>query len=319
MCARTTPTVTYFIGSRVNLNRPKLQRRSRLFIAPTQHPNREAAPSRADAVAAIRERVEELAELEVLKRENAIMRTRYAALFPEDIPPVDTLPTQVYHHLTMKDANLVITKRQYTCPKKYCEAFRTLLEGHLVTGRMRPSSSPYASPAFLVPKADPAALPRWVNDYRQLNANTVPDAHPLPSIPEILSDVGKGRYWGKIDMTNSFFQTKVHPDDIQKTAVTTPFGLYEWTVMPQGLRNAPATHQRRMFEALRPYIGTFCHVYVDDIAIWSKTLDEHRDNVVKILEAPTGPLTLLLAQEDYTLHARNELPWSPHLSEGHRS
>ncbi|KAJ3480303.1 hypothetical protein NLI96_g8442 [Meripilus lineatus] len=86
-------------------------------------------------------------------------------------------------------------------------------------------------------------------------------------------------------MTNSFFQTRVHPDDIPYTAVTTPFGLYEWMVMPQGGRNAPATHQRRMFEALRPLIGKICHVYLDDIIIWSQNLSEHRKNVEAVLLA----------------------------------
>ena len=141
------------------------------------------------------------------------------------------------------------------------------------------------SPCFLIPKADPTADPRWVNDYRLLNDNTIPDVHPLPSINEILSNCGKGRIWGKIDMTNSFFQTRVHPDDIHYTAVTTPYGLYEWTVMPQGCCNAPATHQRRMFQALRPYIGSICHVYLDDIIIWSNSVEEHRDNVATILSA----------------------------------
>ena len=99
--------------------------------------------------------------------------------------------------------------------------------------------------------------------------------HPLPRISDILADCAKGKIWGKLDMTNSFFQTRVHPDDVKYTAVTTPFGLFEWTVMPQGCRNAPSTHQRRMNNALRPYIGKICHVYLDDIIIWSQTLDEH--------------------------------------------
>ena len=89
---------------------------------------------------------------------------------------------------------------------------------------MRPSDSPYASLAFLVPKSDPAAKPRWVNDYRLLNDNTVPDRHPLPSIPEILGDCATGKIFGKLDMTNSFFQMRVHPDEVQYTAVTTPSG-----------------------------------------------------------------------------------------------
>lgn len=90
---------------------------------------------------------------------------------------------------------------------------------------MRPFASPYASSAFLIPKAVPEALPWWVNDYRQLNSNTVPDLHPLPPVQDIFSHIGNGKFWAKIDMTNSFFQTKVHPDDVQYTTVTMPFGL----------------------------------------------------------------------------------------------
>jgi hypothetical protein len=93
-------------------------------------------------------------------------------------------------------------------------------------------------------------LPRWVNDYRALNTNTVTDSHPLPRVDDILADCAKGKIWSKMDMTNSFFQTRVHPDDIHLTAVTTPLGLYEWLVMPMGLRNSPAIHQRRMTAAL---------------------------------------------------------------------
>ncbi|PSR71874.1 hypothetical protein PHLCEN_2v12251, partial [Hermanssonia centrifuga] len=241
-------------------------------------------PLEEDIVASIQGRIEQLALMDVLAKENQQMRTKFADCFPDDIPHLNELPTDVYHHFRLKDPNAVIARRQYECPKKYREAWKTLLQQHLNAGRIRPSSSPYASPAFLIPKKDSVVLPRWVNDYRKLNANTVPDVHPLPSIAEILSDCGKGKYFAKIDMTNSFFQTRVHPDDIPLTAVTTPFGLYEWTVMPQGCRNAPATHQRRMFNALRDHIGSICHVYLDDIVIWSQSLEEHQQNVSTVLE-----------------------------------
>ena len=159
------------------------------------------------------------------------------------------------------------------------------MDQHLAAGRIRESSSEFCSPSFLIPKADPTVLPRWVNDYRMLNDNTVPDHYPLPRIKTILSDCAKGSVWAKIDMTNSFFQTRVHPDDVKFTAVMTPFGLYEWVVMPMGCRNAPATHQRRMNQALRKYIGKICHVYLDDIVIWSSSIDEHKQNVRTILQA----------------------------------
>jgi hypothetical protein len=88
-----------------------------------------------------------------------------------------------------------------------------------------------------------------------------------------------------MDMTNSFFQMQVHPDDIHLTAVRTPWGLYEWTAMPQGGCNAPATHQHRMTDALQELIGKICHVYLNDIIIWSQTMEEHKRNCAAVLEA----------------------------------
>ena len=86
-------------------------------------------------------------------------------------------------------------------------------------------------------------------------------------------------------MTNSFFQMLVNPDHIKYTATLTPFGLWEWVVMPMGLRNSPATHQRRVTLALKELIGKICHVYLDDIIIWSSSITEHRRNVTAVLEA----------------------------------
>ena len=86
-------------------------------------------------------------------------------------------------------------------------------------------------------------------------------------------------------MTNLFFQTRMHPDDVHLTAVTTPFGLFEWLVMPMGLKNAPSIHQRRVSSALRPHIGKICHIYLDDIVIWSNNLAEHEINVRKVLQS----------------------------------
>src|SRR6202789_3868766 len=85
-------------------------------------------------------------------------------------------------------------------------------------------------------------------------------------------------------MTDSFFQTRIHPDDIHKTAITTPLGAYEWLVMPMGLRNSPAIHQRRVTAVLRDHIGKICHIYLDDIVIWSQNIEEHQKNVRTILD-----------------------------------
>jgi hypothetical protein len=147
------------------------------------------------------------------------------------IPHINLLPPHEPARIHLKDAYKKISNCSYSCPRQFKDAFATLIQQRLDSGFIRPSSSSFASPSFIVPKKDPNALPRWVCDYRQLNANTIPDNYPLPRIDEILADCGKGKIWSTIDMTDSFFQTRIHPDNIHKIAITTPLGSYEWCVM----------------------------------------------------------------------------------------
>lgn len=81
---------------------------------------------------------------------------------------------------------------------------------------------------------------------------------------------------------------RMHPNDIPLTAVSTPFGLFEWMVMPMGLRNVPAIHQWHVTLALHLYIGKICHIYLDDIIIWSNMVEEHCEKVRMILAALHG-------------------------------
>ena len=240
--------------------------------------------SSVDLAPAITAHIASLSCMDKLAALDSRLREKYADRFPSDIPPVDDIPADVYHRIRLHDVNKTIATHSYNCPRKYRDMWRTLLSQHLAAGCMRPSSSTFASPSFIVPKADPTVLPCWVNNYRKINENTIPDNHPLLCVDDILADCAKGKIWGKMDMTNSFFQTRVHPDDIHLTAVTTPFGMYKWTVMPMGGRNAPATHQHRMCSALRHLIGDIYHVYLDDIIIWSQTIEEHIVNMSKVLD-----------------------------------
>jgi hypothetical protein len=187
-----------------------------------------------DTVGAIRSAIENIALKERLKKLESKIKEDYREVFKE-IPHVKDLPVDYMARIKLKEAYMQISSWSYACPWKYREAFKTLIEQHLEAGRIRPSSSSFASPCFIIPKADPKVLPHWVNDFRQLNAITVPDNHLLPCTDVILNDCTKGRVWSTFDMTNSFFQTLMHPDDVHLTAVNTPFGLYEWLVMPMGL------------------------------------------------------------------------------------
>ena len=107
---------------------------------------------------------------------------------------MDYLPDNVYHHFHLKEPSKVMKLWQYSCPHHYVNKWKILLQQHLEKGLICPSSSPYCSPAFIVTKKDPNALPQWVNNYCNFNNNTVPDIHPLPHIDNVLADCTKEKF-----------------------------------------------------------------------------------------------------------------------------
>ncbi|GAA5972542.1 hypothetical protein JCM11641_001892 [Rhodosporidiobolus odoratus] len=199
--------------------------------------------------------------MDMKERAERIMRD-FDDLFLSVLPPLaaDALErAKARHRIRLLDDTKVHNQRGFSVPRKWREAWKRMLEEHIAAGRLRPSTSPFASAAFVVPKKDPLADPRWDNDYRGINSNTVKDRTPLPLTDEVLADAALARFWGKIDMTNAFFQTLMDPADIEKTAIKTPWGLFEWTVMPQA--------------------------FVDDVIIYSNTIEEHEANCRAVLTA----------------------------------
>ena len=150
-----------------------------------------------------------------------------------------------------------------------------MINQHIKARQLWLSNSAHASPAFLVLKTEPNDLPHWVNNYCVLNVNTGLNAFPLPWIDDILANCAQATIWSKLNMINSFFQTLMKPDDVWKTVVTTPFRLYEWVIMLIGLHNASPIHQCYVTAALWHMIGKICHVYIDDMIIWSKNIEQH--------------------------------------------
>lgn len=143
----------------------------------------------------------------------------------------------------------------------------------LAAGVIKPSSSPWASASVLVRKKDGSF--RFCVDYRRLNNVTIGDAYPLPRIDEILDQFAGKSLFAQLDCQQGYWQVRLDPADAGKSAFHTPRGLMEFTVMPFGLANAPATFQRTMDVVLSGLIGLACWVYLDDIIVASTTFDEH--------------------------------------------
>ena len=148
---------------------------------------------------------------------------------------------------------------------------------------IRVSQSPAAAPVLLVRK--PGGGVRFCVDYRGLNELSIKDRYPLPLIRETLRNMGKARWFTKLDIIAAFHKIRIQPGDEWKTAFRTRYGLFEWNVTPFGLTGAPATFQRYINYTLREFLDDFVSAYVDDIIIYSDgSQDDHQRKVKKVLD-----------------------------------
>ena len=158
------------------------------------------------------------------------------------------------------------------------------------SGVIEPSKSPWASPVVLVRKRN--GTHRFCVDYWALNSVTKPGSFPLPRIDELLDQCGKSKYFSTIDLASGFWQIRMHTTAQEKTAFITHRGLYEFRVMPFGLTNAPAVFQRLMQQVISPLNTTpgpdFVSVYLDDILVFLRTLEEHLTHLQAVIQILGG-------------------------------
>ena len=160
---------------------------------------------------------------------------------------------------------------------------KTFLEEHLAKGYIRPSKSPMASPFFFVKKKDGRLRP--VQDYRYLNTGTVKNEYPLPLVSELVDKLKGARVFSKMDVRWGYNNIRIKEGDEWKAAFKTNQGLFEPTVMFFGLMNSPATFQAMMNEIFRDLIDDGkVVVYMDDILVFTNTLDEHQQIVRQVLQ-----------------------------------
>jgi hypothetical protein len=166
---------------------------------------------------------------------------------------------------------------------------KNLLDLELQRGFIRPSKSESSAPVFFV--RDPSSGTRsgqlrLVVDFRDLNKNIEQDEYPIPLTRTVMNDLAGADWVTSMDVRSGFSNIRVAPGSEHLTAFKTFYGLFEYTVMPMGLSTAPAVFQRFINSVLNPYLGIFCHAYLDDVVIYTKgSLEKHKAQVLKVLEA----------------------------------
>jgi hypothetical protein len=175
-----------------------------------------------------------------------------------------------------------ISKRPCRMPPKELTELKNQLQELLDKGYIRPSSSPWGSPALFVKKKDGSL--RMCVDYRPLNAVTIKNKYPFPHIDVLFDQLAGAKVFSKIDLRSGYHQIKIRASDVPKTSLSTRYGLYEFLVMSFGLTNAPAYFMYLMNSIFMNELDKFVVVFIGDILIYSKSEAEHTKHLRIVLQ-----------------------------------
>jgi hypothetical protein len=256
--------------------------------------------------------VEQETSLDVLPVPAAVNKilSEFASLFeePKGLPP----KCMCDHKIPLLPGSTPMKLRPYRYNPMQKNEIEKQVAELLKQGVLQYSSSPFASPALLVMKKD--LTWRLCQDFRRLNAMIVKNKYPLPAIDELLDELAGSQWFTSLDMRAGYHQIRMDENDIPKTAFQTHHGHFEYKVMPYGLTGAPATFQGVMNEVLAPGLRKFVLVFIDNILIYSKTLEEHVEHVRQVFQMlQTNQLKV---KKSKCAFARKELSYLGHVISG---
>jgi hypothetical protein len=205
----------------------------------------------------------------------------FPGVFPEDLPgmPPDC---DIEISIDLIPGTDPISKRPYRMDVKYLAELKKQIEELLSKGFIRPISSPWGAPTLFIDKKDGSR--RLCIDYRSLNEVTIKNKYPLPQIEDFFDQMRGAKVFSKIDLRSGYHQLKIRMEDIPKTAFTSRYGLYEFTVMSFGLTNTPAYFMYLMNKVFMEYFDKFVVVFIDDILVFSRSEEEHEEHLRLVLQ-----------------------------------
>jgi hypothetical protein len=205
----------------------------------------------------------------------------YPDVFPKELPgmPPDR---DVEFVIDLFPGTAPISKCPYRMCSDQLQELKAQIKDLIGKGFIRASSSPWGAPVIFVGKKDGTQM--ICVDYMSLNDVTIKNKYPLPHIEDLFDQMIGAKVFSKIDLRCDYYQMKIRPLDIPKTAFTTRYGLYEYTVMSFGLTNAPTYFMYLMNKIFMEYLDKFVVVFIDDILIYSKNEEEHEEHLRLVLQ-----------------------------------
>ncbi len=176
----------------------------------------------------------------------------------------------IEHRIDLEPGAKPFYQKAYRMTLEELEELKRQLKVLIENGLIVPSVSPWGAPVLFAPK--PGGGLRLCIDYRAVNKATVRNVYPLPRVDELLDRLHGARCFSKIDLLAGFWQIRLASGDTAKTAFNCRYGHFQWTVMPMGLTNSPATFQHAMNSLLHDLLDEGVVVYLDDILLYSRSM-----------------------------------------------
>ncbi len=217
--------------------------------------------------------------------------------------------TKLKHQIDVKEGTRPLTAAPYRCAPNRRKIIGDNIEEMLKEEIITPSNSPWSSPVVLAPKKDGTL--RFCIDYRKLNAVTIRDAYPIPRIDDTLDALEEAKFISTLDLRSGYWQVEMNPKTQAMTAFISHKGLFEFKVMPYGLKNAPATFQRLMDIVLAGLKWQCCLIYIDDVIIYSPSFNQHIKDLTEVFEALRNANLTLKASKCH--FCRKEIKYLGHI------